>query len=470
MRKTELNKNDQVRMPWKLLALGFLFIFNPNISIVDVLPDFIGYIIVSYALTNVAMICETLFEAKKLFERMILIDIGKYFAIAWIFGVETSTVRASSFLLWSFIFGTLEIVFLIPSYVKLFKGISELGNYYPNVSIHTCRTQKGKSYTEKIRNFTIFFVIFKAIMTALPEFTDFNKISGVLESNSFAFYRYIGTIRFLCCVPVLIIGIVWIINATKYFLRIAKDNDFNTSIREKYKNDVLPKRGIFAIKNVKMASWFMVVASVFTLDVTIDGVNILPDILMSVMLIVALVYFSKTAKLNARSTYIFIGAFSVFALASYVVNEIYLRTFTYNSMNKDLNAFIFYMVYVVLVALQGVFFVLMYSSLVKQIKKVTAENAGYVLGQNIQGEAEKRQIAEFQKEINRGFEMLLNFSVVYVISDVSAALYGAIYAFLRNNAMYLNIINTVCGLLFVFFTVRALDDLKYAVKTKYMLE
>ena len=50
------DNNQKAKMPWILLAVAFVFIFNPNISIIDVLPDFIGYIIVSVALTRPSMI------------------------------------------------------------------------------------------------------------------------------------------------------------------------------------------------------------------------------------------------------------------------------------------------------------------------------------------------------------------------------------------------------------------------------
>ena len=312
MRVSTSNKTDRIRMPWNLLAIGFVFIFNPNITVVDVLPDFIGYIIICCALTNVAMICDTLSLAKKLFEKMILLDVGKYFAIAWVFGIETAAVRASSVLLWSFVFGTLEIVFLIPSYAKLFKGISELGDYYPNTSIHTAKNATGKSFTQRTRNFTVFFVIFKALMTVLPEFTDFNKNSNLLASNNENLYRYIGTIRLLFSIPVFVVGIIWAVSTVKYFLRIAKDKDFNNAIAEKYKRDVSAKKGIFAIKNVKIASWFMIAASFFSLDVIIDEINLLPDILVPIFLALAVGYFAKAARLRLQTTYVFLGIFSVF--------------------------------------------------------------------------------------------------------------------------------------------------------------
>jgi hypothetical protein len=49
-------------------------------------------------------------------------------------------------------------------------------------------------------------------------------------------------------------------------------------------------------------------------------------------------------------------------------------------------------------------------------------------------------------------------------------MYGAVYAFLRRDFGFFGIVNIACGLLFVGALIRALGDLKDAVKTKYMLE
>ena len=100
-----------------LFFVAFIFLFNPSISIIDPLPDLIGYIILSIALSKLAMISETLYDAKRAFERLVILDAGKLFAIVWVFGVDSVSERNTSLLLWSFVFGVLEIIFAIPAYI-----------------------------------------------------------------------------------------------------------------------------------------------------------------------------------------------------------------------------------------------------------------------------------------------------------------------------------------------------------------
>ena len=54
---------------------------------------------------------------------------------------------------------------------------------------------------------------------------------------------------------------------------------------------------VFAIRNVKIATWLFVVATVLTFDFELDGVNIFPDILVIAFIIPSFVYISKSTKI-----------------------------------------------------------------------------------------------------------------------------------------------------------------------------
>ena len=77
----------QSKIQFLPIGLSLIFLFNPNIAVIDVLPDFIGYILISLALIKLSDINETIAEAASLFNKMILIDAAKIFAIVWIFWI-----------------------------------------------------------------------------------------------------------------------------------------------------------------------------------------------------------------------------------------------------------------------------------------------------------------------------------------------------------------------------------------------
>lgn len=458
------------RIPWMLISIALAFTFNPNVAIIDPLPDFIGYMILSFALGKLAVMNATLDEAKHAFEKMIIVDGGKLLIIMWIFGIEALSERSTSMLVWCFVFAVLEGIFLIPAYLKLFKGLSELGDFYPSSSIHARAARSKNSYTEKIRNITVAFVCFKAFMVVLPELSSLSGGSSLDSSSTGSLYRYIGVMRGLCFIPVLVFGIVWLIKLIKYFRLISSDRELNSALGESYDKKECEHSGLFVKNHVKTACWFVLISSVLTLDIRMEEVNMIPDVFVVVLLIPALIYFGKTVKIKTGGVKIFIPLYAVASVISYLLEAYYIDNYTYNAMNKDTTAFFVYFASVAAVALQGVMFICLLSAIFKEIKTVIVQHTGYVQGKELNAEGEEARIAEVHKEINKNFVYAFDFAMLYVVSDVVYALYGAFYAFMNVNLGFLNVVNLGFGLAFVGMMAKALHEMRAAVDIKYMLE
>ena len=457
------------KMPWILVAISLLFSFNPTITVIDIFPDFFGYLMLSFCLGRLAVLNSTLEEAKKAFEKMILIDGGKLLAIIWIFGIEALSERSTSILVWCFVFAVLECIFLIPAYIKLFKGLSEIGDFFPSESIHTKRGKSRLSNTERTRNFTIFFVLFKAFMTVLPELSVLENTSMDEIGYSNSLYRYIGVMRGFCIIPVMVLGIIWAVRIFGYFRSLAKDTTLNSAMSEEYGLKNKDRRGLFIKSNVKTACWFMTVAGILTLDIRLENVNILPDILVLPMLVPAIIFFARDTKINKTKIYIFSTFYGVASVISNMLGTYYIENFTYNAMNKNATAFIVYVLSVAAVALQGAMFILLIAVIVKEMKKIISEHTGFVQGKEIFSEGEKARIAEVHRELEKGFVIAFDAAMIYVLSDVLYALYGAFYAFADVNLGFLNVVNLLFGGIFIGMMIKATGDLKEAVDTKYML-
>ena len=465
-----VKREKNIKIFWGAFAIAFVFLFNPNVAIIDPLPDLIGYFILSLALSKVAMLSETLYDAKRSFERLIILDSGKLIAILWTFGIEAVSERETSLLLWSFVFGVLEALFAIPAYVKLFEGFTSLGNFYPNASILGRKGKKKKSYTDFLKSFSIFFVIFKATFTCLPELASLSASTYNDASVLSIFYRYINVVRLLCVLPVLIVGIAWLVSVFRYFFKISKDEPFVSAINEAYAEKKTVKTGYFVIKDIKIASAFMIIAAIFSIDFNLDGVNILPDIAVVIFLGIAAFYFAKTAKIKKAFVIVSFSVFAVFTLFEDFARYYFAENFYYNAINKNGEAFDFYIVTVVAAAIEGVLLVVVYLSMARAIKSVVAEHTGYVAGKEIRDEGEERQILTVRKELNKNFSRLSDVAILCALADTFVSLYGAFYAFLNKNLGWASLVSGACGLLLVGMTVRAVSELKEAVQIKYMLE
>ena len=461
---------EKKQIPWGLFIIASIFLFNPNIAIFDFLPDFIGYIILSIALTKLAMINDHLYEAKRAFDRLIIIDVGKILAILWVFGMTFGEEQNSSLLLWSFVFGVLEILFAIPAFVKLFEGLSTLGDFYTNSSIHGSKRENGKSYTQKIKSLTSVLIVFKAVMTVLPELSVLETMTYDETSKFVSLYRYIGVMRGFCFIPVLIIGIVWLVRAVKYFSRIRADKTFVKEVDDEYSSKKITRSGLFIVRDVKIATLFLVLGSILSLDFIFENVNIVPDILVVPFFALSLFYFSKVSKIKKKFAIVSLVIFSILTIVEECLRFYFFDEFYYNAINKNGEAFYTYVFMVAAIALKGILLVVVFVAMSKVIKTVVADHTGYVLGREIHSEVEQNQILEIHKRIGKNFSNLSDFAAVCVLADLCASLYGAFYAFLDKNFGWISLISVACTLLLVGKTVKAVSELREGVQTKYMLQ
>lgn len=461
---------EKKQIPWGLFIIASIFLFNPHIAIFDFLPDFIGYIILSIALTKLAMINDHLYEAKRAFDRLIIIDIGKILAIFWVFGMTFGNEQNSSLLLWSFVFGVLEILFAISAFAKLFEGFSTLGDFHSNSSIHGSKRRDGKSYTQRFKSLTSVLIVFKAVMAVLPELSVLETMTYDETSRFTYLYRYIGVMRGFCFIPVLIIGIVWLVCAIRYFSRIRYDKDFVISVDEEYSSKQISKSGMFVVRDVKIATLFLVLGSILSLDFIFENVNIIPDILVVPFFALSLFYFSKVSNFKKKFAIASLVIFSIVSILEEVLRFYFFEEFYYNAINKNGEAFYTYLFMVGTVAIKGILLVVVFVAISKAIKTVIKDHTGYVLGREIHSEVEQNQIAEVHKQLGKNFSRLSDFAAVCVLADLFASLYGAFYAFLDKNFGWMSLISVACTLLLVGMTVKAVSELREGVQTKYMLQ
>lgn len=447
------------------IGLAFLFLFNPNITVFDFLPDFIGYALLIFGMSKIADLNDTLQEARKLFERMILIDAGKILAIFWIFGMQAAGERTSSMLLWSFVFGTLEMICLIPAYQKLFDGMIELGNFHDNTAVFFTGTRKtGKSVTEKMKTFSVFFVVLKAVLCFLPEFADltntaYNEGSGVVD-----LYRYIGILRFMAFVPVLICGIVWLVRMLRYWKRIGRDTAFCTSLAHTYEEKVLPRKGLFVCRSVRSAFLAWTVAAILTLDVRLENFNFLPDIFAAIAFLIFFLQLKKHTDIKKISSFVSVGAYVIACVASLLMQTYFFRTYSYSSIMRNDRALLLYSIAVSIECVKTIAFVWTVCAAIREMRRVIVSHTGFVLGEaHVAPETAKRQIEAEHKDLKRYLVYVIVALAVYVVSDVCFEIFVLRVGFI-------GVINMVCGLIFVATAIKAQSEILEAVKTKYMLD
>ena len=445
------------------LIISFIFLFNPNISIIDVLPDFVGYILLCAALAKIADLNDYLYDALKIFKRMVLIDAGKWLAIFWVFNMTVVDQKNSSILLFTFVFSLLELLFLLPAYKKLFEGIIQLGYIIPNNTILSNEKKSGR--INKARKRTVLFIIAKAVLAVLPELADLTNASydETLGKGVVDLYHYIGVMRFLAFIPAFVIGVIWLINMIKYFNYLKRDEIFMNGISDKYKNDVLPRKGLFVKRNFYTFIILIIAALCFTADFRVEYQSVLPDFLAALIFAGAFIILSTHIEAKKTGWIISTSVFFGFSVLSNVCENAFFKEYYYGAIYKSLEAQNLYTVLVAVNILKALALIAVLVELYKILLKMIEMHTGYVSGTPHNNETETKMRTALQKELRKGLIVPYIFALLYIISDI-------LYDVFAPNVIFMGTINFVFAIICVSLFARALFAIKQAVDTKYMLE
>ncbi len=316
------------------ILAGMIFLFNPHINIIDVLPDVIGYILILHGLSKISDLERNLLSAKNKFLKLAWLSVAKLSCLL-ILPIFDETL----YLIFTFCFGILEAIWMIPAFLDLFHGIGflesrytkhrtrhavgealrfggtldktdfEEGRFYfevygktaqnaeypadeeivrlPSGTVTVCaayegftaRDEKKTPYyyeSAEARVMSVLFVLIRAICACLPEVT---ALLGTGDSyvhsnytNDYSGLRYL--LEAALAVVAGIVGIVWLVRMIRYFRVFMNDKPFLEALSAKYDAEILPNRALWVKRRTLSFCLFSTVAFAFMLCVRLSIGNI----------------------------------------------------------------------------------------------------------------------------------------------------------------------------------------------------
>ncbi len=444
------------RMNFKGLAVALIFLCNPNISIIDPLPDFIGYIIISLSLVKFADMNDTLSDALAVFKRLILIDAAKILAIFWTFGMTVTTEKSTSLLLWSFVFGVFEMIFVNQAFGRLFNGISSLGTVCENTSV----LGGGKrSYTSRIKVFTFVFVTFKALMCMLPE----SSALSATSDSGFNMYRFIGVMRFLAFLPVIVFGIVWLCKGIRYFVRVNRDQAFIDGLNELYRERVLTNKSIFIKRDFKICYVLLICAFAFSVDVRFDYVNMLPDLICSIFFIAFFLIASKHVKIPKIVFTVFSTVLFATSVVAWILEYGFFKDYYYEAIYRSDEALVAYVRACAVAGLGILLFLAVSFFMIFTMYKIIKAHTGLEKNLDAYNDEKYREIdAATKRELTIKLIYCVVISLVYAASNICYLIFSADYGFLTT-------VDIAVGITCMLTYMKVYSDIVEAVDNKYIL-
>ena len=450
-----------------LVSLSFIFYFIPDfMAVIDITPDFIGYILLVAGLTALSDMNESIASARKIFVRMILFGVLKIFAFVAAFTLSDGFEQPTTLLLFGFILAVAECLLLIPAYRDLFDGVLYLGMRENGTAVFEYGKRHKKNVTERIKRSTVRFIIIKNLCVLLPEMLSLSVNDG-FDAYNYSFSGEINVFRGIGFITALIFGIVWLVKVEKYFSKIKKDENFMKNLVEKYRSEILPREYIFLCRKLKLGLILLGIGTVFALDIYIggnDGFSILPDVLFAAFYIAGILVLSqKKQKLSIAAASVS-AVYGVFTTVMWKLNYDFSYKYTPRQAALDENVNSIWKWLVAGSVFEALLFVASFALVSMIVLRIIKGNTGYV-SPRVSATPDARA-----EEVHKSLKKRI---IAAVIFAVIAAAFTPFRVIMFTSSSYIAdiswIAEGVATAVFASVTLVALYNINFEIQEKYLI-
>ena len=315
------------------LIISAFFLFNPDIAIIDIIPDVFGYIFILFGLSQLSEINDKIEEARNCFKKAAICNLIKFSLIFVLFGMVSQREMPGSMLIFTFVMNIFDLIYVLPGYLYLFSGLMYLGERLDGEYVlarrrfiprkipknigekeaeafriketkRKLRCERTLSNTEKFQRATIMFVLFKAVTPVLPELA--SLLEHGYSDSRINYYDVIYLFRIIAIFVMFLVGIIWLVLAIRYYSGVMRDKAFISAVREKYVSDVLPNKVHFVKKFVSFEIILFVCGTFFFTNLYFDEFNIVPSAIAGIILMIASY---RMRRYSAKWMFTFISSF-----------------------------------------------------------------------------------------------------------------------------------------------------------------
>lgn len=456
-------------MKFSAIIAGLIFLFNPNVNLIDVLPDAVGFGLLLYGITPFSHIQIRVQDAAKALRMLTIVELvklGSLYFYSFFSGTEQLML-----LLIAMVFAAFEIFFMWQAFSNLFGGLEDFGS-----------AQEQPRMFEKIKMMRIFTLVFlsaKSIFAFLPDLTllDDARYGQVTGTGIASWQDYRGIFTVFAFVVILVAGIVWLAMAISFFKLVKKEkamvDEINTRATEYYNQteSLIYRHSILALG-------FLLYAFFFCLELKIEGYSLLPPMISAVLFIIFFVlmrrFFQKEALTGVILSMLYcitsgISYFMLYLFADkYYVEEAgfgFSETIV-EDLNRVFEIFDEYLTINLIVALSQIIFFAMMLTVFRIMKRLINEQAG--LPKSLVEEKDKTDAMRYHEEkAEHDAKAALRKPVVALqVMTVLTSLSCAVFPLLQVYFPTFFTIDLVIRIVFVTVATTAVAKLRQGVKVR----
>ena len=433
------------------IAFGFIFFFLPNLSIIDILPDFIGCLLISKGLYKLSDLTPGLMDAKKAFTKVLYLSLVKFALMFSVPYFANSRGGGGYVLIFTFSFAVLDMIFTLPAFKALLNGFLYLGD-------RTNASVLFENHSE-FSTLTTIFLIVRAVFALIPDLSYVSnpEYSNVV-SNEKHFYvsDYKTLLTGINLIFTTIIGIVWLVYAFKYFNGIKKDKALIGFLEEKYKNEILSKTGLFIYRDIKKALMFLSIGAVFMLDLNIDLVNVIPDFLGALFILYSALVLKK--YLSSKAYLISSTIFLIASLLSWGIQAYYAIQFPAVNIWSNFKAYELFVIVNIASVIKYISLAILLYFAYKAVNTVIYEHMTSPVGE-LHNVVLQNKLKQKQTR---------NHNITVLVLGLVCVVFGIIKTALLYDFGEFALFDTIINLVWIYQIINLLNNITSSVEYRYL--
>lgn len=328
-----------------LIILALFLLLNPNISIIDYLPDFISYFILAKLFLDASDRAPFFKEARSAFLKLGWLNLLKIPAIFLIaqsrggaaYGNDTISIA-------SFVFAVLEVILMIIAIRNIFDGLFRLGERTSaSALISDFKITKRKSMTaDALKTLTYAFAIIKCACYGLPDML----LLTTMRENAHGMQiitidpKY-PIVLLLTQVIGFAVGILWFRRMKKYAKSVIKEGQFNSALLSI--SDGINIQKIESMKKAREIKAFITLLTasvIFMFELRLDNlrsVNLIPPTLFAILIFISVFAYRKYIT-SPTLLLIVTALYAISSSVAYVIEFNFLNEYGYDYLLETKNA------------------------------------------------------------------------------------------------------------------------------------
>lgn len=321
-------------LSFPLLLAGFLFLLNPSVNLIDLLPDAVGYLCLFFGVRGAAEYFPYFDDLKDGFHKLFWLSLSKipaFFLFALVYGGNTS--ERSLITVLAFGYFVVELLFLLPVLRTLFRAFSYLGERY-GVKAAEGKT-KGES--DAFYTFSVVFFVIRGAFSFLPELL-FLPVRDAIESSvaTVDFEQYYVVVVAILQIIGTVFGIAWYLRMRRYISGLSADETLQTLLlKTAAETPPAVRRVRDGYARLCIAFTVAAVGVGLHLNPIFDGVNVFPNFLASLAFFFAIFLFfpfvsKRVAYLSGAAAILY----TVSASVSYALETSFLTKYDATDLGR----------------------------------------------------------------------------------------------------------------------------------------